>query len=73
MIVGDNAFVVDPHGFSIRTRVQIRKDWERAGRKGTTLGPSVIVNGQSWTPVLWEDGQGEDGFEFQKTISLGKP
>jgi|GEM_PF-5438021 len=42
-------------------QVVIKKGWEGAGRIGYTLGPlGVMVQGQRWTPVLWNDEEDPD-------------
>lgn len=48
-------------------RVRIRGGWMDAGRKGRTIGPAKVVNGTSWTPLVWD---GEEDPDFFKTAGL---
>jgi len=48
-------------------KVVIKQGWDQAGRVGYTLGPSTMVVGQAWTPVLWN---GEDDPDWHKTPGL---
>jgi hypothetical protein len=47
--------------------VQIRPGWDKAGRRGVTIGKSVVVGGTFWTPVTWD---GEDDPDWFKTAGL---
>jgi len=42
------------------SRVAVKAGLPGAGRTGTALGKTVILNGAEWTPVLWDyhDGPG---------------
>ena len=63
---------VDTDGFRYGQTVFVSAGWEGAGAQGIALGNSVMVDGQSWTPVLWKIGdplETED-FDFHKTASL---
>jgi hypothetical protein len=46
---------------------EVKPGWEGAGKVAEILGESVIVNGMSWTPVLFD---GEEDPEFFKSIGL---
>ena len=35
-------------------RVKVAPGWDRAGREGVVLAPSVWLQ-QEWVPVLWDD------------------
>ena len=64
----------DPDGFRYGDTVFVRAGWGGAGAQGLCLGQSVMLNGQSWTPVLWEgdEGDADDNIDFDKTASLEK-
>jgi hypothetical protein len=47
--------------------VKIRSGWMCAGRSGVALGPSITVNGNIWTPILWH---GDEDPSWEKTLSL---
>ena len=50
----------------------MKSGWEGAGRQGLCIGDSVILNGVSWTPVLWAggDGDADDNIDYHKTRAL---
>lgn len=55
-----------PRPFKVRQAV-IREGWEYAGRQLTVIGPTVIVNGMLWVPIVFED---EDEPDLYKESSI---
>jgi len=62
----------DKDGFRYGREVRVKSGWEGAGRQGLCIGDSVILNGVSWTPVLWAggDGDADDNIDYHKTRAL---
>jgi len=52
-------------------RVEIRKDWEDAGKQGVALS-NPIWSQQDWLPVLW-DGEEDPDFIKVASIKIVKP
>lgn len=50
-----------------KIKAEIKEGWLEAGRKLTVLGEPIIVNGMSWTPVLFDD---EEDPDFHKTAAI---
>jgi hypothetical protein len=48
-------------------RIRIKKGWHDEGKTGVCVGPDADINGQAWTPVLWD---GEEDPDFHKAHSL---
>ena len=46
----------------IKSRVIIKKGWSDENRRGRIIGENIYTD-QSWTPVLWDEEEGE----FYKT------
>ena len=44
-------------------RVQVKHGYQNAGQQGERLGADVVVQGMSWTPVLWDEEEDPSWFK----------
>lgn len=63
----DNVNTVPTHECKPNRRIQIKEAWGDAGQQGLRIGKDYMVNGMTWTPVLWD---GEEDPDFIKSHAI---
>lgn len=62
------SFDITSHSLDdVLPRYQIKKGWCEAGKSGVRVGADFPINGQLWTPILWD---GEEDPDWHKAAGL---